>query len=396
MFNEIKHNCNVKRDGSNVNANITVNGFLKEGKTDADKLALLLYFTDLSKQNATYYCTALNNKESIKKAIESLMNMVKTSTQMEVSKMPVQKFAPSSANTGGQNTTGGLDGCINEFISLINIDGKTGTVTLKDPKNNKTQNVEITSDKNKAGVMLVVFKDNGKPVFSFHVEPGGNGDVDVYGDDANNRYGAKSNDELIANIKNLYNDFKTKNDNNGKQGNSVQSSQGTGSQGTQPQGTQKNGNGQQPVQGDIKGNQGSQSSQGKPEAESVTYKFENQISESAYSTVNVSRHIDGRFKNCYILSEALYKDYESDGASKLDESTFVSGLKSKEDCIKFAKRSLNAYFMKFAKDTKYNVVSEKKYTPSDQTPLYESCVIVEFNNNDRIVRKVNLGKNKIS
>ena len=86
----------------------------------------------------------------------------------------------------------------------------------------------------------------------------------------------------------------------------------------------------------------------------------------------------------------------NDGDSMLDEQVFVSSLKSKDDCIKFAKRNMNAHFMKFAKDTTYKVVSEKHYVPSSETPLYESVVLVQFNNNDMVSRKMNLGKTKIS
>ena len=105
-------------------------------------------------------------------------------------------------------------------------------------------------------------------------------------------------------------------------------------------------------------------------------------------SVAVTRTLD-TYKNWYILSESTIKDYKSDGVSKLDEDLFVKRLATKSDCQKFAKQRVNARFEKATRSNTYSV------NTGNDVSLFESAVLVKFDENENIIQKINLGKNKI-
>ena len=131
------------------------------------------------------------------------------------------------------------------------------------------------------------------------------------------------------------------------------------------------------------------------ESVNITYKTKTSVSESTNtSTMNIRRKISGRFKNWYVLSEAVYDD-GSGYKSKLDNNRVIESMTERSDFSKFAKTSKLAKFMPFESKQEYTLVSDKGYTPSVATPLYESVVLVKFDKMDNVTDKIVVGKFKI-
>jgi len=131
------------------------------------------------------------------------------------------------------------------------------------------------------------------------------------------------------------------------------------------------------------------------ESVNITYKTKTSVSESTnISTVNIKRKISGRFKNWYVLSEAVYDD-GSGYKSKLDNTRMIDSMTERSDFSKFAKASKLAKFMPFESQQEYTLVSDKGHTPSVATPLYESVVLVKFDKMDNVIDKIVVGKFKI-
>lgn len=126
----------------------------------------------------------------------------------------------------------------------------------------------------------------------------------------------------------------------------------------------------------------------------VTYDYSSDASESYSTAVNIIRKFDKKMKNWYVLSEAIYDD-GSNKVSKLDNQRFVNSLVERSECSAFAKSSKFSKFMPYETKQTYKLVSEFNYTPSVATPLYESVLLVKFDNMDRIIDKKYLGKHKI-
>jgi hypothetical protein len=51
--------------------------------------------------------------------------------------------------------------------------------------------------------------------------------------------------------------------------------------------------------------------------------------------------------------------------------------------------------MKFESAQTYQIISDKNYTPSVATPLYESVVLIKLDKMDNVVEKTYIGKFKI-
>lgn len=131
------------------------------------------------------------------------------------------------------------------------------------------------------------------------------------------------------------------------------------------------------------------------ESVNITYKTKTSVSESTnISTTNIKRKISGRFKNWYVLSEAVYDD-GSGYKSKLDNNRVIESMTERSDFSKFAKTSKFAKFMPFESIHEYTLVSDNGYTPSVATPLYESVVLVKFDKMDNVIDKIVVGKFKI-
>ena len=126
----------------------------------------------------------------------------------------------------------------------------------------------------------------------------------------------------------------------------------------------------------------------------VTYDYSSDTSESCSTAVNIIRKFDKKMKNWYVLSEAIYDD-GSNKVSKLDNQRFVNSLVERSECSAFAKSSKFSKFMPYETKQTYKLVSEFNYTPSVATPLYESVLLVKFDNMDHIIDKKYLGKHKI-
>ena len=126
----------------------------------------------------------------------------------------------------------------------------------------------------------------------------------------------------------------------------------------------------------------------------MTYDYSSDTSESYSTAVNIIRKFDKKMKNWYVLSEAIYDD-GSNKVSKLDNQRFVNSLVERSECSAFAKSSKFSKFMPYETKQTYKLVSEFNYTPSVATPLYESVLLVKFDNMDHIIDKKYLGKHKI-
>lgn len=148
--------------------------------------------------------------------------------------------------------------------------------------------------------------------------------------------------------------------------------------------------------GEPKENTGGETPEKTGESVNITYKTTSSVSESTYlPVVSVRRKISGRFKNWYVLSEAVYDD-GSGYRSKLDSRRVVESMTDRSDFSRFAKSSKLAKFMPFESQQEYTLTSDRGYTPSLATPLYESVVLVKFDKMDNVVSCVMLGKHKIS
>lgn len=132
------------------------------------------------------------------------------------------------------------------------------------------------------------------------------------------------------------------------------------------------------------------------ESVKITYKTKTSISESTgLNVVNVKRKVSGgKFRNWYVLSEAVYDD-GSGYVSKLDNKRVVESMTDRSDFSRFAKTSKLAKFMPFESQQTYVLASDKGYVPSIATPLYESVVLVKFDKMDNVIDKVVIGRNKI-
>ena len=148
--------------------------------------------------------------------------------------------------------------------------------------------------------------------------------------------------------------------------------------------------------GEPKENTGGETPEKTGESVNITYKTTSSVSESTYlPVVTVRRKISGRFKKWYVLSEAVYDD-GSGYRSKLDSKRVVESMTDRSDFSRFAKSSKLAKFMPFESQQEYTLTSDRGYTPSLATPLYESVVLVKFDKMDNVVSCVMLGKHKIS
>lgn len=132
------------------------------------------------------------------------------------------------------------------------------------------------------------------------------------------------------------------------------------------------------------------------ESVSINYKTKTSVSESTgLNVVNVKRKVSGgKFRNWYVLSEAVYDD-GSGYVSKLDNKRVVESMTDRSDFSRFAKTSKLAKFMPFESQQSYVLASDKGYVPSIATPLYESVVLVKFDKMDNVIDKVVIGRNKI-
>ena len=132
------------------------------------------------------------------------------------------------------------------------------------------------------------------------------------------------------------------------------------------------------------------------ESVSINYKTKISVSESTgINVVNIKRKVSGgKFRNWYVLSEAVYDD-GSGYVSKLDNKRVVESMTDRSDFSRFAKTSKLAKFMPFESQQSYVLASDKGYVPSIATPLYESVVLVKFDKMDNVIDKVVIGRNKI-
>lgn len=370
---------------NNYDINISVDGFLGKNNETILVLGLKNRLVINSNKFGTCYYPANISKDSIKAAIEKLVTLVKNKQVVDPSIKGTLELA-SGKTTSGNATEKWLDSCIDELLSVLNFNSPYGISTKNDKGVSEkligiSLNIDVDKKSNKLFVNFKDFANNKLYKFEIHAAKSSTGAVNA-AIDGDGNYVANSPDAMRDSIKKWFK-AKSGQNNNAAQSNGNTQQNGQNSQTNNTQ--QSNQNGATNQQG------GAQNAkpQSEPQNSSVSYNVTNSVSESKSNLVKINRRIDGRFKNAYILSDAIYEDYMNNAMSKLDESAFVSSLVSKDDCIKFAKQNVNAHFVKFQKNLSYEI-------PFRNSSLYESCIVVEFNDNDRIIRKINFGKTKIS
>ena len=126
----------------------------------------------------------------------------------------------------------------------------------------------------------------------------------------------------------------------------------------------------------------------------ISYSVDNVIHESLGTKTVVTRSFDDYMPKWCVLSESVYDDGNG-RSTKLDSPSIRRRMLTRSDVMKFVKSNNNARIMESAYDHTYEITDYRGYAPSVSTPLYESVMLVKFDNEGNITGKHYIGNNKI-
>lgn len=151
----------------------------------------------------------------------------------------------------------------------------------------------------------------------------------------------------------------------------------------------------------IQGQGGQEALKGKTvqqnQKESVEVKYEilSMVAEGYSMSISIKRSFGDRMsRGWYVISEGNFDDGKLK-ESVLDEPKFFSNLSHKEQINKYLKTTINSDMQVFEKYSNVVINSSRGYKPSGLTPLYESTILVKFDNEGNIIDKIQLPKQKI-